>query len=246
MKNLCDGVVGIKIGSQQEWGRKRDLKMVRSEKDFACMEEWDGTDITKITRKEPKSDTGTERVHKRRECINYGQPSINQEKSVQALVSILNKFDFANVAEILTKFDFANVKTASTPIETQKPLVKDEEANDVDDFHLYCEKPSFHSDVLASITVIMRRTLGLTCFQVDSSDRKAVRSQMRILSVISVKNRILKNLHPMILKGYVPYINIQEMLNNAQDRYDQSSTAVNMWNKNLGDQEPCGRRTARD
>ncbi|GKF68840.1 uncharacterized mitochondrial protein-like protein, partial [Tanacetum coccineum] len=27
------------------------------------------------------------------------------------------------VAEILKKFDFANVKTASTPIETQKPLV---------------------------------------------------------------------------------------------------------------------------
>ncbi|GJR51231.1 retrovirus-related pol polyprotein from transposon TNT 1-94 [Tanacetum coccineum] len=31
------------------------------------------------------------------------------------------------VAEILKKFDFANVKTASTPIETQKPLVKDED-----------------------------------------------------------------------------------------------------------------------
>ncbi|GJT01505.1 putative ribonuclease H-like domain-containing protein [Tanacetum coccineum] len=35
------------------------------------------------------------------------------------------------VAEILKKFDFVNVKTASTPIETQKPLVKDEEASDV-------------------------------------------------------------------------------------------------------------------
>ncbi|GKB63537.1 putative ribonuclease H-like domain-containing protein, partial [Tanacetum coccineum] len=32
------------------------------------------------------------------------------------------------VAEILKKFDFASVKTASTPIETQKPLIKDEEA----------------------------------------------------------------------------------------------------------------------
>ncbi|GKF61751.1 hypothetical protein Tco_0181805 [Tanacetum coccineum] len=40
------------------------------------------------------------------------------------------------VAEILKKFNFANVKTASTPIETQKPLVKDEEASDVD-VHLY-------------------------------------------------------------------------------------------------------------
>ncbi|GJV16998.1 putative ribonuclease H-like domain-containing protein [Tanacetum coccineum] len=40
------------------------------------------------------------------------------------------------VAEILKKFDFASVKTASTPIETYKPLVKDEEASDVD-VHLY-------------------------------------------------------------------------------------------------------------
>nr|GEW92971.1 hypothetical protein [Tanacetum cinerariifolium] len=36
------------------------------------------------------------------------------------------------VAEILKKFDFLSVKTASTPIETQKPLVKDKEAADVD------------------------------------------------------------------------------------------------------------------
>nr|GEW41677.1 retrovirus-related Pol polyprotein from transposon TNT 1-94 [Tanacetum cinerariifolium] len=40
------------------------------------------------------------------------------------------------VAEILKKFDFMSVKTASTPIKTQKPLVKDEEAADVD-VHLY-------------------------------------------------------------------------------------------------------------
>ncbi|GJT91231.1 putative ribonuclease H-like domain-containing protein [Tanacetum coccineum] len=40
------------------------------------------------------------------------------------------------VAEILKKFDFASVKTASTPIETQKSLTKDEEAADVD-IHLY-------------------------------------------------------------------------------------------------------------
>nr|GEV45513.1 copia protein [Tanacetum cinerariifolium] len=34
------------------------------------------------------------------------------------------------VAEILKKFDFLSVKTSSTPIETQKPLGKDEEATD--------------------------------------------------------------------------------------------------------------------
>nr|GEY54604.1 hypothetical protein [Tanacetum cinerariifolium] len=40
------------------------------------------------------------------------------------------------VAEILKKFDFLSVKTASTPIETKKPLVKDVEAADVD-VHFY-------------------------------------------------------------------------------------------------------------
>ncbi|GKC83268.1 putative ribonuclease H-like domain-containing protein [Tanacetum coccineum] len=36
------------------------------------------------------------------------------------------------VADILKKFDFASVKTASTPIETNNALLKDEEAEDVD------------------------------------------------------------------------------------------------------------------
>ncbi|GJZ76942.1 putative ribonuclease H-like domain-containing protein [Tanacetum coccineum] len=40
------------------------------------------------------------------------------------------------VADILKKFDFSSVKTASTPIETNKALHKDEEAEDVD-VHLY-------------------------------------------------------------------------------------------------------------
>ncbi|GKA34879.1 putative ribonuclease H-like domain-containing protein [Tanacetum coccineum] len=40
------------------------------------------------------------------------------------------------VVEIPKKFDFTCVKTVSTPIETQKPLTKDEEAADVD-IHLY-------------------------------------------------------------------------------------------------------------
>nr|GEV35368.1 ribonuclease H-like domain-containing protein [Tanacetum cinerariifolium] len=40
------------------------------------------------------------------------------------------------VSEILKKFDVSSVKIASTPIETQKPLVKDKVASDVD-VHLY-------------------------------------------------------------------------------------------------------------
>ncbi|GKC96086.1 hypothetical protein Tco_1161528, partial [Tanacetum coccineum] len=40
------------------------------------------------------------------------------------------------VADILKKFDFSSVKKASTPLETNKALIKDEEAEDLD-VHLY-------------------------------------------------------------------------------------------------------------
>ncbi|GKE25103.1 putative ribonuclease H-like domain-containing protein, partial [Tanacetum coccineum] len=40
------------------------------------------------------------------------------------------------VADILKKFDFVTIKTASTPIETNKALIKDKEVEDVD-VHLY-------------------------------------------------------------------------------------------------------------
>ncbi|GKF42981.1 uncharacterized mitochondrial protein-like protein, partial [Tanacetum coccineum] len=40
------------------------------------------------------------------------------------------------VAEILKKFNYSNVKSASTPVDLEKPLVKDGDANDVN-VHLY-------------------------------------------------------------------------------------------------------------
>ncbi|GJS11539.1 putative ribonuclease H-like domain-containing protein [Tanacetum coccineum] len=60
------------------------------------------------------------------------------------------------VAEILKKFDFINVKTASTPIETQKPLVKDEEASDVDR-PLYRSMSSLQGLSLSAVKRIFRR-----------------------------------------------------------------------------------------
>ncbi|GJW05907.1 putative ribonuclease H-like domain-containing protein [Tanacetum coccineum] len=40
------------------------------------------------------------------------------------------------VAEILKKFNYSDVKSASTPVDLEKPLVKDEDADDID-VHLY-------------------------------------------------------------------------------------------------------------
>ncbi|GJT39732.1 putative ribonuclease H-like domain-containing protein [Tanacetum coccineum] len=46
------------------------------------------------------------------------------------------------VANILKKFDFITIKTTSTPIETNKALLKDEEAEDVD----VCNTPKNHNE----------------------------------------------------------------------------------------------------
>ncbi|GJY32721.1 hypothetical protein Tco_0417190 [Tanacetum coccineum] len=69
------------------------------------------------------------------------------------------------VAEILKKFDFDSVKTASTPIETQKPLVKDEKATDVD-VHLYRSMVGSLMYLTASRPDIMYAVCDCSRFQV--------------------------------------------------------------------------------
>ncbi|GJV39053.1 putative ribonuclease H-like domain-containing protein [Tanacetum coccineum] len=69
------------------------------------------------------------------------------------------------VAEILNKFDFVHVKTASTPIETYKPLVKDEEASDVD-VHLYRSMIGSLMYLTASRPDIMFAVCACSRFQV--------------------------------------------------------------------------------
>ncbi|GJX09290.1 putative ribonuclease H-like domain-containing protein [Tanacetum coccineum] len=86
------------------------------------------------------------------------------------------------VAEILKKFDFASVKTASTPIETQKPLVKDEEASDVD-VHLYRSMIGSLMYVTASRPDIMFVVCACSRFQVTpkTSHLSAVKRIFRYL-----------------------------------------------------------------
>ncbi|GKE75938.1 hypothetical protein Tco_1542058, partial [Tanacetum coccineum] len=88
------------------------------------------------------------------------------------------------VAEILKKFDFANVKTASTPIETQKPLVKDEEASNVD-VHLYRSMIGSLMYLTASRPDIMFTVCACSRFQVTpkSSHLSVVKRIFRYLKV---------------------------------------------------------------
>ncbi|GKA58526.1 ribonuclease H-like domain-containing protein [Tanacetum coccineum] len=67
---------------------------------------------------------------------------VKKDKCDILLVHVKQKYDGIfisqdkNMADILKKFDFVTMKTTSTPIETNKALLKDEEAEDVD-VHLY-------------------------------------------------------------------------------------------------------------
>ncbi|GJR48601.1 putative ribonuclease H-like domain-containing protein [Tanacetum coccineum] len=93
------------------------------------------------------------------------------------------------VAEILKKFDFVSVKTASTPIETQKPLVKDEEASDVD-VHLYRSMIGSLMYLTASRPDIMFAVCACSRFQVTPKT-----------SHLSVVKRIFRYLKGKLKQG---------------------------------------------
>ncbi|GJZ18126.1 putative ribonuclease H-like domain-containing protein [Tanacetum coccineum] len=86
------------------------------------------------------------------------------------------------VAEILKKFDFALVKTASTPMETNKALIKDEEAEDVD-VHLYRSMIGSLMYLTASRPDIMFAVCACARFQVTpkTSHFNAVKRIFRYL-----------------------------------------------------------------
>ncbi|GJV92704.1 putative ribonuclease H-like domain-containing protein [Tanacetum coccineum] len=86
------------------------------------------------------------------------------------------------VADILKKFDFVTVKTTSTPIETNKALLKDEEPEDVD-LHLYRSMIGSLMYLTASRTDIMFAVCACARFQVTPkvSHRHAVKRIFRYL-----------------------------------------------------------------
>ncbi|GJT38444.1 putative ribonuclease H-like domain-containing protein [Tanacetum coccineum] len=77
------------------------------------------------------------------------------------------------VVEILKKFGFTEVKTASTPMETQKPLLKDEDGEEVD-VHMYrsmigslmycLELKSFYQIMLLKNLVLLVKVLSIVSY----------------------------------------------------------------------------------
>ncbi|GKF19674.1 uncharacterized mitochondrial protein-like protein, partial [Tanacetum coccineum] len=98
------------------------------------------------------------------------------------------------VADILKKFDFVTIKTASTPIETYKALLKDEEAEDVD-VHLYRSVIRSLMYLTASRPDIMFAVCAYARFQVTPkvSHLHAVKRIFRYLKVIMLELALTGN-----------------------------------------------------
>ncbi|GKD42135.1 putative ribonuclease H-like domain-containing protein, partial [Tanacetum coccineum] len=75
-------------------------------------------------------------MHKRFQMSSMGELTFFLGLQVQQKEDVIFISQDKYVADILKKFDYVTVKTASTPMKPNKAIVKDEEADNVDD-HLY-------------------------------------------------------------------------------------------------------------
>ncbi|GJY27201.1 putative ribonuclease H-like domain-containing protein [Tanacetum coccineum] len=98
------------------------------------------------------------------------------------------------VTEILKKFGFTNVKTASTPMETQKPLLKDEDGEEVD-VHLYRSMIGSLMYLTSSRPDIMFAVCACVRYQVNPkvSHLHAVKRIFRLISWQCKKQTVVAN-----------------------------------------------------
>ncbi|GKA66569.1 putative ribonuclease H-like domain-containing protein [Tanacetum coccineum] len=88
------------------------------------------------------------------------------------------------VVEILKKFGFTEVKTASTPMETQKPLLKDEDVEEVD-VHIYQVYPNV-SHLYAVKRIFSARTQNQATVKV-----KTVNGEVQLHALVDGKKIII-------------------------------------------------------
>nr|GEU46409.1 hypothetical protein [Tanacetum cinerariifolium] len=105
------------------------------------------------------------------------------EKALYGLHQALRACQDKYVADILKKIDFSTVKTASTPIEPNKALIKDAEAEDVD-VYLY-------RSMIGSLMYLTASRPDITSAVCAMNDASSVRRSMNIDS--HDKNSVLAN-----------------------------------------------------
>nr|GEU39355.1 putative ribonuclease H-like domain-containing protein [Tanacetum cinerariifolium] len=90
------------------------------------------------------------------------------------------------VAEILRKFGFTDVKSSSTPIETEKPLLKDPDGEDVD-VHIYRDSPfnlvAYSDSDYARASLDRKSTTGCCQFRVLIEAQQHISNESPLLGV---------------------------------------------------------------
>nr|GFA87662.1 retrovirus-related Pol polyprotein from transposon TNT 1-94 [Tanacetum cinerariifolium] len=94
------------------------------------------------------------------------------------------------IAEVLKKFKFTKVKTASTPMETQKPLLKDEDGKEVD-VHMY-------RSMIGSLMYLTYSRLDIM-FTVCACAKYQVNPKV---SHLHAMKRIFRNKARLVAQGY--------------------------------------------
>nr|GEZ82111.1 hypothetical protein [Tanacetum cinerariifolium] len=136
------------------------------------------------------------------------------------------------IHEILKKFNFSDVKSASTPVDLEKPLVKDKDANDAD-VHLYRSMIGSLIYLIASRPYIMFAVCACARFQVTP----------KTSHLLAVK-RILRYLKGKLILGlWYPRDSLFELVAYTDSDYagatqDRNSTIRDLLTKgfNVGDE----------
>ncbi|GJU15340.1 uncharacterized mitochondrial protein-like protein [Tanacetum coccineum] len=122
------------------------------------------------------------------------------------------------VTEILKKFGFTDVKTASTPMETQKPLLKDEDGEEVD-VHLYRSMIGSLMYLTSSRPDIMFAVCACARYQVNPkvSHLHAVKrifrdsNEKKLIQMIKIHTE--KNVADLLTKAFdVKTVNVEPQL----------------------------------
>ncbi|GKC60275.1 putative ribonuclease H-like domain-containing protein [Tanacetum coccineum] len=145
------------------------------------------------------------------------------------------------VADILKKFDFAIVKTTSTPLELNKPLLKDEEA-DVVDVYLYRSMIGSLMYLTASRPDIMFAICNYARFQVSpkTSHLHAVKRIFRggLLGMTERKcnikqkwmkgqnNPLIPNTHPLKSSEHIHLVADETVYKEWEDRMERAVTTA--------------------
>ncbi|GJR02998.1 putative ribonuclease H-like domain-containing protein [Tanacetum coccineum] len=114
------------------------------------------------------------------------------------------------VAEILKKFRFTEVKTASTPMETQKPLLKDEDGEEVD-VHMYRSMIGSLMYLTSSRPDIMFAVCACARYQVNPkvSHLHAVKRIFRWKKIVQIRFIVTRFLQ--IVASIEQYSDLDEM-----------------------------------